>query len=282
MPVLAILLNAGCGSSSQPTAPAGPAPPTPTAVPGTISSTGPDSLAVGELYTSNWRSNDFRGSALRNWTASGDSFFFRWSTTAGDQIGRIGRTWTSPGFGVRVDDVRKPCVMSTSAEARDVTSGGFLIWSIYGWTHSENLGWPSPNGWNNEFYVTFRSWNGSYNGPNTHGGGYVSIGSVTIDGVDFDGYVNDMPWGTPNQTQWVIEARNATWPGVGRPVEGLRPLALEGAAERVRGGPDLGAGGRRGGRRLERRDPAHQPRGADARALSRGELCREGARPSFR
>ena len=31
--------------------------------------------------------------------------------------------------------------------------------------------------------------------------------------MDFDGYVHDMPWGTPNQTQWVIEARNATWPG---------------------------------------------------------------------
>jgi hypothetical protein len=213
MPVLAILLNAGCGSGSQPTAPATPVPPTPTALPGTFSSTGPESVAVGELYTSNWRSNDFRGTALRSWTATGDSFFFRWSTTAGDQIGRIGRTWTSPGFGVRVDDVRKPCVMSTNAEARDVTSGGFLIWSIYGWTHSENAGWPSPHGWNNEFYVTFRSWNGSYNGPNTHGGGYVPIGSVTIDGVDFDGYVNDMPWGTPNQTQWVIEARNATWPG---------------------------------------------------------------------
>ena len=75
MSVLAILLNASCGSGSQPTAPTTPAPPTPTAAPGTISSTGPESVAVGELYTSNWRSSDFKGSALRSWTASGDSFF---------------------------------------------------------------------------------------------------------------------------------------------------------------------------------------------------------------
>ncbi len=25
----------------------------------------------------------------------------------------------------------------------------------------------------------------------------------------FDGYIHDMPWGTPNQTQWVLEARHA-------------------------------------------------------------------------
>ena len=208
VPALLLLLSAGCGSSSQPSTSS-----TPTPSPGIMSSTGPETAAVGELYTSNWRSSDFAGTALRTWTASGSSFLFSWSTTAGDQIGRIGRAWNSPGLGVRVDDVKKPCIMSTTAEAKDVASGGFLIWGIYGWTHSDHVAWPSPNGYNNEFYVTFRSWNGSYNGPNTQGGGYVSIGSVTIDGVDFDGYVNDMPWGTPNQTQWVIEARNASWTG---------------------------------------------------------------------
>jgi hypothetical protein len=87
------------------------------------------------------------------------------------------------------------------------------MWSIYGWTHAENAGWVSPNGWNNEFYVLFRSWNASYRGPATSGGGYVAIGSTTIDGVVFDGYIHDMPWGTPNQTQWVLEARTPTWSG---------------------------------------------------------------------
>jgi hypothetical protein len=171
-------------------------------------------VAIGDLYTSNWRSNDFRGTAQRTWTTTGDSFFFKWTTTAGDQIGRIGRTFPTPALGARVDDVRIGTVMSTTAEARDVARGGFYIWSIYGWTHSEYAGWTSPNGWNNEFYVNFRSWNGSWSGPNTDPrAGYVPLGSVTIDGVEFDGWLHDMPWGTPNQTQWVIEARNPTWTG---------------------------------------------------------------------
>ncbi len=178
------------------------------------SSTGPESVTVGDLYTSNWRSADFRGTAFRSWSPSGDSFLFRWSTTAGDQIGRIGRTYPSPLLGVRVDDVRPGTVMSTTAEARDVAQGGFYIWSIYGWTHSENAGWASPNGWNNEFYVNFRSWNASSGGSNTDPRfGYVALGSVVIDGVTFDGFMNDMPWGTPNQTQWVLEARNPSWSG---------------------------------------------------------------------
>jgi hypothetical protein len=135
-----------------------------------ISTSGPEAVAIGGLYTSNWRSDDFRGTALRSWTPAGDAFNFTWTTTAGDQIGRIGRTFPSPALGVRVDEVRAG-------------------------------------------YVLFRSWNASYRGPATSGGGYVAIGSTTIDGVVFDGYIHDMPWGTPNQTQWVLEARTPTWSG---------------------------------------------------------------------
>lgn len=204
----------GCGGSGAPAAPVTPPAPTPTPTPGTLSSTGSESVAIGDLYTSNWRSDDFRGTALRVWTPGGDAFFFRWTTTAGDQIGRIGRTFPSPVLGVRVDEVRPGTIMSTLAAARDVGTGGFLIWSIYGWTHADYAGWPAPNGWNNEFYVSFRSWNGSHRGPNTDPrNGYVPIGSVTIDGVLFDGFIHDMPWGTPNQTQWVIEAREPSWSG---------------------------------------------------------------------
>jgi len=45
--------------------------------------------------------------------------------------------------------------------------------------------WVAPSGWNNEFYVLFRSWNASCRGPVTSGGGYAAIGSTTIDGVVF-------------------------------------------------------------------------------------------------
>lgn len=203
------LASLSCASSS-PTSPP-PAAPTPTPTPGLISTSGPEAVAIGGLYTSNWRSDDFRGTALRSWTPAGDAFNFTWTTTAGDQIGRIGRTFPSPALGVRVDEVRAGTIMSTSAVAPQVAEGGFVMWSIYGWTHAENAGWVSPNGWNNEFYVLFRSWNASYRGPATSGGGYVAIGSTTIDGVVFDGYIHDMPWGTPNQTQWVLEARTPTW-----------------------------------------------------------------------
>lgn len=206
------LAPAACGSGAPP-APTGPITPSPSPAPGSISTSGPETLPIGDLYTSNWRSDDFQGTALRTWTPSGDTFGFTWTTTAGDQIGRIGRTYPSPAVGVRVDDVPRGTVMSTSAVARDASNGGYVMWSIYGWTHAENAGWPAPNGWNNEFYVLFRSWNASSGARVTAGGGYVPIGSVTIDGVAFDGYVNDMPWGTPNQTQWVLEARTPTWGG---------------------------------------------------------------------
>jgi len=215
LPSLVVLMLCGCGASSTPP-PATPATPTTTPTPaaGANSSTGPEEVAIGGLYTSNWRSDDFAGTAFRSWTPAGDSFLFRWTTTAGDQIGRIGRTYPSPQLGVRVDDVRPGTIMSTSAEVRDLTQGGFYIWSVYGWTHAEDSGWPAPNGWNNEFYVIFRSWNASSGGSNTDPRfGYVPIGSVTIDGVRFDGFTNDMPWGTPNQTQWVLEARNPRWSG---------------------------------------------------------------------
>lgn len=104
---LALLSLAGCGSGG----PAAPAPPGPTAAtpaPGTLSTTGPESVAIGGLYTSNWRT-----------------------------------------------------IMSTTAEAKDVASGGFYIWSIYGWTHSEYAGWTPPNGWQWVLEARAPSWTGS-------------------------------------------------------------------------------------------------------------------------
>ena len=170
--------------------------------------TGAETVDIGDLYTSNWRSGDFSGTALRTWNAAGDSFSFTWSTTAGDQIGRIGKSHDSDGFGVRVDGMRDNCVMSTDGEIRNLVTGpaGFYMFAIYGWTHEQNSGWPSPNGWNNEFYVIFQH---QLNlGP---GSGNTTIGSVTVDGAVFDCYTNDMPWGTPNQTQWLAVARDHAW-----------------------------------------------------------------------
>jgi len=217
---LALIGLVACGGGS-PSSPPTPTPPVATPVPGTSSTTGPETVSIGELYTSNWRSSDFAGTALRRWTPAGDAFYFKWSTTAGDQIGRIGRTWPSAALGVRVDEVRGPCLMSTTAEAKDVSSSGYHMWSIYGWTHADNAGWQSPNGWNNEFYVTFHSWSGSLRAPFTAARGHVPIESVSLDRL-------------------------------GGPEEGLRVLAFEGPARRVRRGPRVGRRGGRQRRRLDR------------------------------
>ncbi len=170
--------------------------------------TEPKAFLIGDRYTSNWRTSGFVGSATRTWNATGTSFGFNWSTRKGNQIGRIGKAFYSPGFNVRADDIRDKCIMSTTASMTNLTSSTtkWYIWSIYGWTHSQNVKWPKLNGWNNEFYVVFKTTVNT--GP---GSGYVSIGNVTIDGTVFDCYTHDMPWGTTNQTQWMAVSRDPSW-----------------------------------------------------------------------
>jgi hypothetical protein len=174
--------------------------------------TGPETVVVGDRYTSNWRSDDFMGSATRTWNASGDSFGFAWRTQKGDQIGRIGRSRqvSNPGLGVRVDDIRDGCIMSVTASMTNLVSSVYQwhMWTIYGWTHEANVPWPKDDGWNNEFYVVFHT---TCTQPQAGDGGHRSIGSVTINGAVFDCYTNSMAWGTTNQTQWMAIARNPSW-----------------------------------------------------------------------
>lgn len=178
------------------------------AAPAAGTTTGPEGVLIRDIYTSNWRGNGFVGSATRKWNAMGTSFDFVWKTQKGNQIGRIGKSFFSRGFGVRVDDIRNKCIMSTSASMTQLvsTKTNWYIWSIYGWTHQQNIKWPKENGWNNEFYMVFRT----TLSPGSHDE-YTSIGSVSVDDVVFDCYTNDMSWGTANQTQWLAVARNPSW-----------------------------------------------------------------------
>ena len=172
------------------------------------STTSPKGVVIGDLYSYNWRSKGFKGSSSRNWNDQGTVFQFAWKTSKGNQIGRIGKSFYSPGFGVRVDDTRDNLVMSTNASMKDLTTPGssWYIWSIYGWTHAKNTKWPMRKGWNNEFYIVFKST------VNTGlGSGYVSIGSVSVNGVIFDCFTHDMPWGTSSQTQWMAVSRKPSW-----------------------------------------------------------------------
>ena len=48
----------------------------------------------------------FKGTAFREWDASGSTFSFQWKTETGDQIGRIGVSYGSNRLGVRMGDLR--------------------------------------------------------------------------------------------------------------------------------------------------------------------------------
>ena len=154
----------------------------------------------GDIYTDNWRQGTSTG--MRTWNAAADSFGFTWNTPSGfDQIGRIGKDYTSPGLAnVKVDDVKSPCIMTASANMRSVGGGGY-VWGVYGWTGDQN------GKKINEFYVMFQNTFNTTPGQS----GYIDIGSVNIDGVNFSGVKNlHMPW-APTQNQYMAIVKSGPW-----------------------------------------------------------------------
>jgi hypothetical protein len=169
------------------------------------STTTGERVDVGNYTTSTWYSNDFKGSAFRQWDDSGKSFRFVWKTEAGDQIGRMGVNYGGPFLGPKLSGIRSDCEMSTDAVYTPAVYGWFY-WSIYGWTHSSYTYWGNtPKGWNNEFYIIF------YTDKTTAAflsdKGEIPIGSVDVDGVIFDCYKTPRA----NQSQWLAVRRNKTW-----------------------------------------------------------------------
>lgn len=119
------------------------------------SSSGTEVVNVGDYNFTNWRSNDFKGSALREWNPAGDLFQFTWNTDAGDQIGRVGVTYGSPFLGPQIDQMNSSCVMSAKASFQPISNKWFF-WSIYGWTNPVYTYWdntPGGKGWSTEFYI---------------------------------------------------------------------------------------------------------------------------------
>jgi hypothetical protein len=154
-----------------------------------------------DMYTSGWRQ---AGTGTRTWNAAADSFTFVWS--GGDQIGRIGKNSSSSSAlrAVKIKDVRASCMMSTTAEMKSLnTNGGsWYAFGVYGWTG------PTANQ-HNEFYIDFQTSFNTSPGQN----GYASIGSVTVDGIQFNCVKNmAMSW-SPSQNQWRAECVSGTWSG---------------------------------------------------------------------
>ena len=183
----------------------------PAAAPSLISTTGTETLKAGPVYsTSNWRSDDFKGSALREWSAAGDQFRFTWTTGTGDQIGRIGVSYGSSYLGKKIDDIRPDCVMSTNA-VYTPDKYCWFYWAIYGWTHDKYTFWGdaggAPKGWDNEFYIVF--YTGKTRAAFLEDKGCVSIGSVDVDGVTYDCYSTPRPI----QSQWLAVRRSNSWSG---------------------------------------------------------------------
>ena len=160
---------------------------------------------IGDFTTSNWRSDDFKGWASREWDASGKSFTFEWKTDAGDQIGRMGVTYGSHLLGGKIDEMPAESVMSTDATFTPATDHWFW-YAIYGWTNGDYTYWGNTKGgWNNEFYVIFHT--DEPTADFLKDKGVVAIGNVTVDGVTFDCFR------TPRavQSQWFAVTRSKTW-----------------------------------------------------------------------
>ena len=178
------------------------------------STTNAATVTFGPYSTSNWRSDDFKGSTDRQWDATANSFRFDWHTTAGDQIGFIGIEYGSSYLqntswqGRQIKDIRPDCIMSTKATWTPANAGWFY-WSIYGWTHSVYTYWGNPtnapHGYDNEFYIIFYT----QETPATilAQKGCIAKGSVNVDGVIFDCYA------TPRavNSQWLAVCRTNTW-----------------------------------------------------------------------
>ena len=171
------------------------------------STSGPEKVKLGNYETSTWYSDDYKGSAYREWTDNGDFFRFKWQTDAGDQIGRIGVSYGSSFLGPKLSQLPADLEMSVKANYTPTTDHWFY-WSIYGWTHSSYTYWGNtPHGWNNEFYIIFytdKFKEAFLNDKVEH-----PIGSVTVDGQTFDCY-NTL---RANQSQWLAVCRTKTWSG---------------------------------------------------------------------
>jgi len=170
-------------------------------------------IKIGPFVTANWRSDDFKGTAFRQWTDAADAFTFTWKTVAGDQIGSIGVEFGSPYLqnaawqGKRIAEIAPDCSMSTKA-AWSPGNGGWFYWSIYGWTHGAYTNWGSakaPKGHDNEFYIVFFT----QMTPKAilAQKGCVAIGSVEADGMTFDCYKTIRE----HQSQWLAVCRTNTW-----------------------------------------------------------------------
>ena len=171
------------------------------------STSGPETVNFGPYSVSNWRSDDFKGSAYRQWDPAGDSFRFVWQTDAGDQIGRIGVSYGSDHLGPKIDDISPDCMMSTDAIYTQKVYAWFY-WSVYGWTNDKYTYWGNtPHGWNNEFYIIFYTdkTREAFLTDKTE----TPIGSVTVDGQIYDCY-NTI---RASQSQWLAVRRAKTWGG---------------------------------------------------------------------
>lgn len=177
------------------------------------STTSSAKIVFAPFTTSNWRSDDFSGTAYRQWDVSGDSFRFTWNTKAGDQIGSIGVDYGSSYLqdakwqGVKIADIRPDSLMSTKAKWTPA-NGGWFYWSIYGWTHRTYTYWGSPDapkGYDNEFYVIFYTQETPKDILKQPG--CVAKGSVEVDGVVFDCYATLRP----NNSQWLAVRRGNQW-----------------------------------------------------------------------
>jgi hypothetical protein len=171
------------------------------------STAGADRIDFGPYSVSNWRSDDFQGSAYREWDAAGDSFRFVWKTERGDQIGRIGVSYGSAYLGPKIDDIPSDCTMWTDAIYTPKKYAWFY-WSIYGWTHDKYTYWGNtPHGWNNEFYIIF--YTDKTRAAFLADKGCVEKGSITVDGQIYDCYETPRPV----QSQWLAVRRAKTWSG---------------------------------------------------------------------
>jgi hypothetical protein len=166
---------------------------------------GDKTVPFGDFVTSNWRSDDFKGSSSREWDASGKSFTWTWKTDAGDQIGRIGTAFGSKLLGGSIDDMPAESVMSTNATFTP-TSNRWFWWTIYGWTNPVYTYWSNTKGgYNNEFYIIFHTDQPTDDFAKQKG--LVAIGNVAVDGVTYDCFKTPRP----SQSQWFAVARVRTW-----------------------------------------------------------------------
>jgi len=170
---------------------------------------GPETVNFGPFSTGNWRSDDFKGTAYRQWDDAGDSFRYVWKTEKGDQIGRIGASYGSSYLGTKISELKSDAIMSTDA-VYTTDDNHWFYWSIYGWTNKDYTYWSNSQGgkgWDVEFYVILYT-----EKPRSEflkDKGCQDIGSVTVDGVTYDCYKTKFE----NSTQWLAVRQNRTWSG---------------------------------------------------------------------